>query len=151
MLMVVSCTVYQTYVVTGEVDSVYQKTIYDNELKKECKFTVVLVNDAPSGRSGKRKLWLKNSNDIIKNWEPFIQECDYLVFIENKKKQATNSSELNYWKGDNQFCLEGSLEGDQCISKEQQLFSVKPNRLSGDLIGEINGMLVYINYINYGG
>lgn len=150
ILTFLSYAAYQTYVVTGEVDSVYQKSVYNDGFDKVCKSTVVLVNDAPSGRSGKRRLWLKNSKKIIEKWEPFTEKCDSLVFLKNIKEQARRRSELNYWMGDNQYCLEGVLDEKKCISKESQLFSIALWRAGGDFIGKVNDKPIYIYYINYG-
>ncbi|WP_174340755.1 DUF943 family protein [Enterobacter sp. JMULE2] len=134
----------------GEIHQIYQNVEYWLVSKQNCKSTVVLVNNAPISDYGKKKLWLENEKLLMSKWNPLESECDSIHFMKNKTERATFPDENNYWVGDEQYCLNGTLGSDKCISKDELLFSVQLRTLTSKdkVISEYKGKPVYLYLID---
>ncbi len=144
---------YAFFLRQGHVSTIYQYKEYNKAWKAECRSTVVLVDDVPLSEFSLKRMWWRNSKEIIKKWEPFKSDCDDILFVNNKTSSPYYKSELTYWIGDSYICLNGALKNKKCISKEEQLFVIqmRQSTLADEKVGMVNRNPIYIHYINYGG
>lgn len=145
--------VYASYLYffrSGEIHQIYQNVEYWPVSKQSCKSTVVLVKNTSISNYGKRKFWLENEKLLMDKWNPLNNECDSIHFMKNKTERATFPGKNNYWVGDDQYCLNGTLGSDKCISKDELLFSVQLRALTSKnkVISEYKGKPVYLYLID---
>lgn len=150
LLLSVVCFSYLYFFRNGEIHQVYQNVEYWQVSKQNCKSTVVLVNNAPISNYGKRKLWLDNEKLLMGKWTSLNNECDSIYFIKNKTERATFPGENNYWVGDYQYCLNGALGSDKCISKYELLFAVQLEALTlkDRVISKYKDKPIYLHLID---
>lgn len=149
LILAVAYSLYAYFFRAGSVQSVYQDISFNKVWKKNCKSTVVLINNAPISHYAQRKTWQRTKNEVMRKWNPINEECDTLLYINNKKERAYDSGDNNYWAGDFQYCLNGAFGDDKCISKEELLFSVRMWDLgNGEATGKVNGKLIYLDFID---
>ena len=136
------------YLRKGSVNKIYQHTEYSDIWQKDCRSTVVLVDNAPLSRYAQEKLQQKNSKEIIENWNPFTDECDDVLFVNNKIGRIKRSGDIKYWIADDAICLKGIIDG--CISWDDRLFYVgfRKSILSSEITGGVNGRFIYIRFVN---
>ncbi|MCI1034734.1 hypothetical protein [Raoultella terrigena] len=144
---------YALYLRQGDVNKIYQIKEYNEIRDMKCKSTVIVVDGAPLSRFSLKKIWLRNSNNILKKWAPLTNDCDGILFLRNKRSSPHDRSELHYWMGDDYYCLKGRLGNDQCILKEDQLFIIQLRKttLDDEKVGVVDRKPIYIHFINYGG
>ncbi|MEG0281123.1 MAG: hypothetical protein RR686_17855 [Morganella sp. (in: enterobacteria)] len=138
---------YAFYIRQGHINKIYQHTEHSEIWDKNCKSTVILVDDAPLSHYALEKLWKKNSKEIIEKWNPFTDECDDVLFVKNNIGYIKHSGDVKFWIADDEICLNDSLGG--CISWEDRLFYVglRASILGNETVGEINGKPIYIRFI----
>lgn len=143
-------TIYAFYLRQGHIVNVYEHTEYIDNFKKDCRFTVVLVENVPLSRYAQKRMWAKYSDSLLA--PPTLSHiCDDILFLDNITERADDIGDNNYWMGENQYCLNGIFGKDKCISKEHQLFTVGMINWSNDeKVGEIDKKPIYIHFINYG-
>ena len=134
----------------GHIVNIYEHTEYIWNFKRECKSTVVLVESVPFSRYAQKKMWAKYSNSILERSRPITHTCDDILFLENITERADNINDNKYWMGENQYCLNGILGVDRCISKEHQLFTIRMRGWPDDeKVGVVDKKPIYIHFINY--
>ncbi|MCC4109097.1 hypothetical protein [Serratia ureilytica] len=153
VLALLLSVVYASYLYffgSREIHQIYQNVEYWPVSKQNCKSTVVLVNNASISNYGKKKLWLDNENLLMGKWKSLESECDSIHFIKNKTERATFPGENNYWVDDYQYCLNGALGSDKCISKYEILFAVQLEALTlkDKIISEYKGKQIYLHSID---
>ncbi len=145
------CTLYILYIFylrQEHIKEIYQHSEYSEIWGRDCKSTVILVDNAPLSHDAKKEFWKKNSIEIIKKWAPLTNSCDEILFVKNRIGRVQQSGDLKYWIADNAICLNGIIGG--CISWDDRLFYVK----AGDPIWkdevstEKNGLRTHLNFIN---
>lgn len=141
---------YTFYMRQGYINKIYQTTEHSEIWSKDCKSTVILVDNVPLSHYSQKKFWQKNSKEIIEKWNPFTDECDDVLFVKNNIGHIKHSGDVKFWIADNEICLNGSIEG--CISWGDRLFYVglRESTLGSDITGEINGKPIYIRFIDQG-
>lgn len=143
--------IYAFYLRQGHVVNVYEHTEYIENFERECKSTVVLVENVPLSRYAQKKMWAKYSDTISENSHPLSHICDDILFLENITERADVPSDNDYWMGENQYCLNGIFGKDKCISKEHQLFTIRIKGWPEDEnVGVIDKKPIYIHFIDYG-
>lgn len=132
----------------AKISGIYQDITYDKRWDSECKSTIVLVDNAPLTKSNLAKLWSREKTFILDKWKPFVNKCDYILFIKNKTEPPLDSEEVKYWVGDYQLCLKGKI--DNCISKDERLFYIGIDKqIYGDrLIGEFGNKKLYLSFVD---
>ncbi len=106
--LILTCAFYVFYIFylrQGEINSIYQQTQYNDIWGKTCKSTVVVVDNAPLSRVSLKKMWFRFSEGIMRNWKPLDNDCDSILVIDNKLSTPYDQSELDYWMGDDYYCL----------------------------------------------
>lgn len=138
---------YAFYLRQGHVNKIYQHTEYSDIWERNCKSTVVLIDDAPLSRYAQEKLWQKNSKEIIEKWNPFTDECDDVLFVNNNVGHVEHKEDIETWITEGAICLNGAVGG--CIPWEDRLFYVglRNSILGGDITGKVNGKSIYIRFI----
>lgn len=139
---------YICFIRHGEIAEVYQNIDFRIRSEKECKSTVILVDNAPISHYAQKRIWLKNKDEIINEWRPLTNKCDDIVLVKNNPERASDNAELDFWIGENQVCLKGALKGGKCIPKDDILFFISSGRTTLDdaIIDEINGKPVYVYF-----
>ncbi|EOC1473726.1 hypothetical protein EHJ11_08965 [Cronobacter turicensis] len=155
-VFIVTCAFYVFYVFylrQGGVSNIYQQSQYNDIWGKTCKSTVVVVDNAPLSRISLKRMWLRFSEGIINDWAPLNNYCDSILFIDNKLRTPYDKSELDYWMGDDYYCLKGKLNNDQCLPKESQIFVIQLRTSTEDdeKVGVVGDKNIYIHFIKYGG
>ncbi|MBN1086018.1 hypothetical protein JNO12_15435 [Erwinia aphidicola] len=74
--------------------------------------------------------WDKNKNYLINKYNPIEKGLDRVVFIHDVPEEPYDKHELNFWKGDNQYCFNGRM-GDKCISKSKTIFLIIGRDMGG--------------------
>jgi len=141
---------YTFYMRQGHVNKIYQTTEHSEIWDKDCKSTVILVDNVPLSHYSQKKFWKKNSKEIIEKWNPFTDECDDVLFVKNNIGHIKHSGDVKFWIADNEICLNGSIGG--CISWDDRLFYVglRESTLGSDITGEVNSKPIYIRFIDQG-
>lgn len=132
----------------GEIEKVYQNIDFRTNSVKKCKSTVILVNNAPILHNLQKKIWFRNKDKIINEWQPLTKKCDDIIFVKNTPKIVGDKAELDFWIGENELCLKGSLKDKQCIPKDDILFFIGLGKTTVDdeVIGDINGKPLYVYF-----
>ena len=142
---------YAFYLKQGNIVNIYGHTEYIDNWKRNCKSTVVLVENVPLSRYAQKRMWSKYSDIILEKSRPLSHICDEILFLENITERADDVGDNDYWMGENQYCLNGVFGEERCISKEHQLFTIRMEGWSNDeKVGVVNKEPIYIHFINYG-
>ncbi|MCE9994148.1 hypothetical protein LZ633_19420, partial [Enterobacter asburiae] len=139
---------YISFIRCGEIVKVYQNIDFRVNATKKCKSTVILVDNTPLLHNSLESMWFRNKDKIISEWQQLTNKCDDVVFVKNAIEQASDESELDFWIGENQVCLNGKMGGGQCISKDNILFfiSLERSNLNDRIIDKENDKPVYIYF-----
>lgn len=148
LVFIIAQAFYINLIHPGNIANIYQNLEIRINSKKECRSTVIVLDNAPIFRYAQKITWTKNKNKIINEWKPLINKCDDIVFIKNNPEKANDSAELDFWIGENQVCLKGHLRDKQCIPKDSILFFISLGKTTVDdeVIGEINEKPIYIYF-----
>ncbi|MCT9846342.1 hypothetical protein N7563_19970 [Leclercia adecarboxylata ATCC 23216 = NBRC 102595] len=132
----------------GKVSGIYQNISYEERWGSECKSTIVLVDNHPIMKENLVKLWERERERVLSQWEPLDNKCDYILFVNNKTEPPHDSEEIKYWIGDYQLCLKGKI--DYCISKDERLFYIGIDKqIYGDRsAGEFGNKKLYISFVD---
>lgn len=149
-LMCIFYVVYIQFLRQGRIYNIYQHSEYNKYWNRECKSTVVLVENVPLSHLAQKKMWYKHGASLLEKYNPLSHTCDDILFLKNKTERADDIGHTNYWIGDNQYCLNGAFGEDKCISKEHQLFTI---RLKGwpddEKVGMVGWKPIYLHFIDY--
>lgn len=143
---------YAFFLRQGHIVNIYKHTEYIDNFKRDCNFTVVLVENAPLSRYAQKRMWDTYSDRVLEIQPALTHVCDEILFLEKITERADDIMDNNYWMGENQYCLNSILGKDTCISKEHQLFTIGMINWSNDQkVGVVDNNPIYIHFINYGG
>ncbi len=145
------CTLYLLYAFylrQGHIKEIYQHSEYSEIWARDCKSTVILVDNAPLSHDAQKKIWQKNSTEIMKKWAPLTDRCDEILFVNNRISYIKRSGDINYWIADDAICLNGMLGG--CISWGERLFYVEIGdpKWKDEVATDKSGTRVHLSFID---
>lgn len=136
------------YLRQGHINGIYQNTEYSDIWERNCKSTVILIDDAPLSHHAQKKLWQRNNKEIIEKWDPFTKECDSVLFVNNNVGHVEHKEDLDTWITEGAICLNGAVGG--CISWDDRLFYVEAGDPTWkDEVSIVsNGFRVHLTFID---
>lgn len=137
------------YYLPAKISMVYQGEDYITAGDIKFKSTVVLVKHPPLTKKGGKVFWEENKDFLINKYNPIEKSLDRVVFIHDAPEEPYDKHELNYWKGDNQYCFNGRM-GDKCISKDKTIFLVTGRDMGegSEYLGSDKGKSMYIWFLH---
>jgi hypothetical protein len=150
-VIIFTCTlyiIYAFYLRQGHIKGIYQHSERSGLWERDCKSTVILVDNAPLSHYAQKKFWEKNSSEIMKKWTPLTNRCDEILFVNNRIGPIKRSGNIKYWIADDEVCLNGMLSG--CISWNERLFYVQigPPKWKDEIVTDTSGTRVHLSFID---
>lgn len=139
---------YAFYLRQGHIKEIYQHSEHSEIWKRDCKSTVVLVDNAPFSHYAQKKFWEKNNSEIMKKWTPLTDRCDEILFVNNRIGHIKRSGDIKYWIADDAICLNGMLGG--CIAWNERLFYVQIGapKWKDEIATDKSGTGVHLSFID---